>query len=81
MNPPFQIGDLVVLTGGGCHQPKSELMAVWTVEQLTPEHAIVTLNPDVQIVELPPLPRKRYPFTWLVLYKPGDTNAGEGEEF
>lgn len=76
----FNPGDWVVLTGQGCNQPASELMAIWVVEQLTPEHAIVVFNPDIQVTRLDPLPRKRYPLSWLVLYRKGGTNAEE-EEF
>lgn len=80
MNTPFQVGDQVVLTGGGCNQPAPELMAVWTVERLTPEHAIVIFNPNIQVSRLDPLPRKRYPFNWLALYRRGSTDE-EAEEF
>lgn len=75
----FAVGDLVVLTGGGCNQPASELMAIWTIERLTNTHAAVKFDADVQITRLEGLERKRYPLTWLVLYKRGNTD--EAEEF
>lgn len=40
----LELGDLVVLTGKGCNQPAPELMAIWTVEHLTPIEPIWDLG-------------------------------------
>lgn len=39
------------------------------IEQITSMHAVVTFDPAIQVAELEPLGRKRYPLDWLILYK------------
>lgn len=81
-SPPFRPGDLVLLTGLGCSRPAAELMAVWTVTEIRGDQAIVRFDPDHQTVEgLPSLGQRRFPVTWLVLYRLGNSGDDGDEDF
>lgn len=73
----FQPGDLVLLTGKGCDRPAAELMAIWTVVELQGDQVVVSFDPGKQTVEgLAELGTRRFPVTWLVLYR----HEGSGDD-
>ncbi len=72
--PPFHPGDLVLLTGGGCNRPPSELMAVWTVVAVRGSQVQIKFEPEHQTVEgLEVKGDRTFPVSWLVLYRCVDT--------
>ncbi len=72
-SPPFQPGDLVLLTGKGCDRPTVELMAIWTVIQLRENQVIVKFEAKQQTVEgIEDLGTRNFPVNWLVLYRRGE---------
>ncbi len=80
---PFHRGDLVLLAGKGCSRPAAELMAIWTVTEIRGDQATVRFDPDYQTVEgLPSLGQRRFPVSWLVLYRHAASgDDGEDEDF
>ncbi len=82
-SPPFQPGDLVLLTGKGCDRPAVELMAIWTVIQLRENQVIVKFEAKQQTVEgIEDLGTRNFPVNWLVLYRQGErSKVDENEDF
>lgn len=80
-SPPFQPGDLVLLTGKGCDRPAVELMAIWTVVQLRENQVIVKFEAKKQTVEgIEELGTRNFPVNWLVLYRRAESNRVDQDE-
>jgi len=47
-------------------------MAIWTVSRIDEFHAVVYFQAQHQISKLTNLGHRRYPLSWLVLYKRGE---------
>jgi len=64
MTAPLEPGDWAVLTGEGCNQSTAELRAIWAVEQIQQDDAVVMLA-ALQTTPNRLLPRRRYKLDWL----------------
>ncbi len=67
MTAPLEPGAWAVLTGEGCNQSVAELLAIWEIEQIQTDYAVVVLAASQTTPNLS-LPRRRYKLSWLTQY-------------